>query len=216
MKVSLATLLTIVFLAMIGCSSSNNAVTTLEPSASSIFLKGEEAVKKGDYRKAAKYYQEASKQNYYKATTNLATLYLHGKGVPKNYNKAISLYKKVINIAPDPIANYNLARVYFLQKKYQKAISNYQISRRMGEPSASNMLGYMYNFGLGVRKNNAIARDYYIEAATKENVDAINNLGFLEAKERNFRQARQWFNKAAALGNEVAIKNLSILEAEGH
>ena len=76
-------------------------------------------------------------------------------------------------------------------------------------------IGYMYDNGLGVKTNKQIARDYYIEAATKGDSFATNNLGSIAHKKGNYKEARQWYERAASMGNKRAIKNLENLNTKG-
>ncbi len=70
-----------------------------------------------------------------------------------------------------------------------------------------------------VRKDLAVARDFYAAAAAKGNAKAMHNLAVLYAEGVNgpadYRTAAQWFSKAADRGISDSQYNLAILYARG-
>ncbi len=76
--------------------------------------------KKGEYKKAVKYYEIASEQNHAYSQLNLGIMYKTGRGVEKDLNKAEELYKQAYANG-DLYGMRNLAILYKEEKQYQKA-----------------------------------------------------------------------------------------------
>jgi len=68
----------------------------LLPGCYSDFQKGCIAHKNKDYSTAIKYYKKATSQGNAQAQNNLANMYNLGKGVKKDYDEAIALYKRIL------------------------------------------------------------------------------------------------------------------------
>ena len=72
------------------------------------------------------------------------------------------------------------------------------------------MLGFMYQFGYGVPKEDKEAVRWYRLAADRGNAQAQKNLGFMyefgRGVPQDFAQAHMWFNLAGAGGDADAAK----------
>ena len=83
-----------------------------------------------------------------------------------------------------------------------------------------NILGFMYEKGIGVEKSDIEAAKYYHLAAAQGNVDAQTNLGFMYEKglgvEKSDKEAIKYYRLAAAQGNAIARTNLGIMYLLGH
>lgn len=198
-------------------ASSKQQTTNRVNQRHAIYLKGVSASRKGDYKKAVNYFQEAAKLNHFMAKNELGVAYIEGKGVAKDYKKAFYLFKQVVDQAPDPISNYNLGHMYRLgmgvKKDYAKAINNYKVASDLGHIDASLNLGNIYNSGyLGMNISYPKAFMYFRRAAKGGEPDAINSLGTLYEKGLgvvvNKETARSFYNTAAAKGNSYAMNNL--------
>ena len=223
MKFLLVSLLSLA-VGLSGCSTTNKKektphTTYKKPGSSKIgkrhitYLNGVEAGKKGNYKEAVKYYRQAAQQGHYMAMLNLGFSHATGQGVQQDYKKALYWYKRIpVRFS---LASFNIGMLYLhgngLPQDYKKALDNFRIAMKNGHVGSINTIGYMYSNGLGVTQNKALARQYYIEAATKGNSYAINNLGVEATRNGKHAEARQWYGKAARLGNKLAIKNLNLL-----
>jgi TPR repeat protein len=88
-----------------------------------------------------------------------------------------------------------------------------------GDVKAQTMLGILYYSGVGVERNLAKARAFYIKAAARGNAATQTMLGLMyyvgEGGERNLTKARELFIKAAAQGFPNAQCNLGMMYLNG-
>lgn len=65
---------------------------------------------------------------------------------------------------------------------------------------AMNSIGIIYENGLGVEKNYAMAMGWFEESAALNNTTAMSNLGFMYGNglgvEQDYNEAMKWYNKA--------------------
>ncbi len=87
---------------------------------------------------------------------------------------------------------------------YEKARDAWQKDADAGDPRAQYSLGYLYQFGLGVPLDNAIAKDWYEKAASKNNADALYALGLLyengKVGARDLSRAMSYYRQSAEVG----------------
>ncbi len=100
------------------------------------FNRGEAAVRAKRFTEAASWYRKSAEEGYVRGQNRLGICYLHGSGVPKNYEKAVALYRKAADKGFAP-AQFNLALCYKdargVPKSYEKAVTWY----RKGGPGTS-------------------------------------------------------------------------------
>ena len=104
------------------------------------------------------------------AVLMLADLYLEGKDVKSNPEKALQYYRKVLSIEPDNAnVNLRLAQIYSdgigVPADKAKAIPYYQIASTAGSRSAQRELGLAYMWGAGVESDGRMARQLLLQAA---------------------------------------------------
>lgn len=95
-------------------------------------------------------------------------------------------------------------------KAYFKAATEFQ------SPEASNMLGSMYEYGLGTAINMENAIKLYTEAAELRNLEALNNLGRIYETGKglpgkDLQKASFYYLRAAELGHADAQTNIGYL-----
>jgi localization factor PodJL len=126
-------------------------------------------------------------------------------------------------LAGDPSAAYEVA-VRFADGRVvpannEEAALWFDRAARKGLTAAQFRLGALYEKGLGVNKDLAVARDFYRAAADKGHGKAMHNLAVLYAEGINgapdYRAAAEWFRKAAERGITDSQYNLAILYARG-
>lgn len=83
-----------------------------------------------------------------------------------------------------------------------------------GYPEAMYSAGFMYNNGMGGRKDEALAKQWLVKAGKAGVPVAYTMLGTLEEK-ANPSQALVYYQQAADLGEPVAMYNLSLLYRDG-
>jgi TPR repeat protein len=149
-----------------------------------------------DFKGAAYWYTQASRDGVPEATVDLALLYLTGEGVPRDDTKALELYESAAKTGR-PKAMTRLGEM-MIAKKY-KGNGEYfgrpwiNKAAELGEPDALNDLGWMeMNYGpVGVAPPIRTALAYFEKAVQAGSCSALFNLANLYlhgSYEYNFAQ----------------------------
>jgi TPR repeat protein len=97
------------------------------------------------------------------------------------------------------------AKAAFDLKKYPEALALFQKAADRGDALAEAWLGWMYQNGNGVTRDNGQALNWYRKAADQNNTFAQHNLGFMyhggQGVQQDYGLAVTWFRRAADLGN---------------
>jgi TPR repeat protein len=84
----------------------------------------------------------------------------------------------------------------------------YQEADRRGEPSAKAAIAHMYQDGLGVKQDGAMAIRLLEQGAANNSLDALEMLAqtyeYGKGTLTDINKARDYYTRAAALGSEVA------------
>ena len=83
-----------------------------------------------------------------------------------------------------------------------------------GDVDAMVMVANCYNGGMHVEKSDKLAYKYYKMAANKGDVEAVNNLGYLYYRQKNYKEAEKYFKQAADMGHANAMFGLGTLYFE--
>jgi TPR repeat protein len=94
------------------------------------------------------------------------------------------------------------------------AASNfYKAAAEGGSPSAQMIMGWKYETGDGVPRNDGTALSWYLRAAERGHPTATNNIGGLintgRGMPRNSARALSWFLRGAQLGNPRSLENIA-------
>ena len=112
---------------------------------------------------------------------------------------------------------YQLGRVLFAAKRSEEAREVLVYPAEMGSTSATDLLGFMYANGEGVRKDEAEAVRLYHQAADFGNTVAIYNLGVMyengKGVTKDIAKARSYYQIAADRGDSDAKEALKRLSA---
>jgi len=99
------------------------------------------------------------------------------------------------------------------------AFKEFSASAKEGHADSQFNLGLMYEYGIGVDKDETEAMAWYQKSAEQGNSNAQYNLAVLYENGRgsavNFEQANQWYRKAAEQGDALAVGNLGMLYLRG-
>ncbi|MBO4468699.1 MAG: sel1 repeat family protein, partial [Clostridia bacterium] len=128
------------------------------------------------------------------AINELGYIYLHGNGLPKNFEKAMEYFEKSAN-GGYALAFSNLGYCYLERKENEKAVDCFLKAAEQNLPIAYNNLGICYRDGLGVPKDTDKALELF-----KKSFDG----GFMKAK-TNYQKL---FN-AVYPGKKSEIDNFS-------
>ncbi|MFC3226028.1 tetratricopeptide repeat protein [Marinibaculum pumilum] len=118
-------------------------------------------------------------------------------------------------LPPAPLALTPEARA----EAFQDSVRLYGRRARAGEIRAQYLFGYLYEFGLGVERDLAVAADWYGKAAAGGSRDAQFRLGMLHLQGQvaagSPDQAAAYFRQAAEQGLAAAQLNLAIMLEAG-
>ena len=145
---------------------------------------------------------------------------LSGPGV-STHGKAMQQFEKsppmsgVVKPAPgndDPFLAFD-------QGRYLTALKLAQQKAEAGDPRAHTLIARIHAEGLGVKKNPALAAQWYKRAAELGDVDGIFAYGVILAEGRGVKVDRagaaQMFERAAKTGHAAANYNLGLLFLSG-
>ena len=139
----------------------------------------------GDRREISKFIsqeEEACKKGNGGACVALGGLYYYGKGVSKDYTRAVELYKKACEMG-DGLGCNNLGVMYEdgkgVSKDYTRARKLYKKACEMGDGWGCKNLGVMYEDGKGVSKDYTRARELFKKACEMGSGRGCDNLEYL-------------------------------------
>lgn len=149
--------------------------------------------------------------------------YLFGRGVPRDYQQAVTWYLKAVE-AGSRAAMTNLGFMYHngygVDKDDAQAVGWYRKAATAGDVMGMRGLGFLYQNGYGVEKDYAQAMNWYRKAAEAGNADAMTNLGGMYANgqgvNKDYVQAVIWYRKAAEAGNVQGMTSLGFLYEHGY
>ena len=164
---------------------------------------------RGDYDNAILWYKVLADESIgtevsAEAAARLGEIY----DILGRYRDARRYYEQAYN-AGIAAAGINLARLYFIDGDYPKAVAIFSKEANEGNPVAATFMGLMYDQGKGLPINEIKAQEWYDKAVRKGNVDAM----YLEGKllhsgktipEHMAAGAQNLLESAACHGNEQA------------
>jgi hypothetical protein len=155
--------------------------------------------------------RESASAGYPPALYALASWHLHGKGVRKDFKKAVALLKKAADKKYVP-AEYDLAVSYELgqgvRKNFKAALVYYRRAANDGDADAAAEVARCYFHGIGTIKNMSEAAVWYLKAAERGDAEAqyaiarAFELG--EGVAQDMSSALAWYRRAAGQGNRDA------------
>lgn len=168
-----------------------------------------------DSTKSFEYVKRAADKGHPIAKSNLANWYRNGFGVEKNCEEAVKLYKEGLAINFDRSIK-GLGDMYYydlecnnIEQDYKKALEYYEMAADQDNIYAQYSLGYMYQYGKGVKKDLDEALVWYTRSADGDNIDAFNNLGVVYEEKSNSKRAKEWYLKSAKKNNKYGMYNLA-------
>jgi len=107
-------------------------------------------------------------------------------------------------------------REAFENQQYERARELWLPKAQAGDPEAQNAIGTLYYLGLGARRNDTTAFEWFEKAARQGHPGAQRNLGMMyqdgRGTEQSYVKAYSWFYAAEKQGNKDAdayIDNLA-------
>ena len=143
----------------------------------------------------------------------------YGYGVKPNPEKAEKYYRRAAKLGHAE-AQEALGCLYEFAEKpdYRRARKWYTRALKQHSsdtPDAAYRLGWLYECGLGGKKDIQTACRLYRRAAKNGHADAQRALGYCYEKglclPKNYAKARKWYTRAARAGSILALSNLGVL-----
>ena len=147
----------------------------------------------------------------------------YGYGVKPNPEKAEKYYRRAAKNGHAE-AQESLGCLYEFAEKpdYRRARKWYAraaAQRSSSAPDTAYRLGYLYEKGLGGKKDVQTAYRLYRRAAKNGYADAQRALGYLYEKglglPRSYAKAYKWYARAALQADETACNNIGVLYYDG-
>lgn len=189
------------------------------------FAMGWQAYQQGDFASARQYWQKLAENGNALAQYNIGVLYAEGRGVPADREKAMAWWRQAAK-GGYLAANHNLALALIedasLKGNRTAATEALRLLNKAADGGlvrSQYTLAQMYAYGLGVARNDAIARHLLQKAAVSGLAAAQYNLAkFLRdgrGGPRDLPAAAAWFEKAALQGHVRAQSRLAVRYARG-
>jgi len=199
--------------AMVACQS---AVRAYPDSARFQFQLGRVFHKAGKYADAEAWYRKVVAGGHSQAQNNLGQLFLEGKGVRTDLQRALELFRQSAEQG-NAIAQNQLGLMYGrgqgVTRDDAEATNWYRKAADQGYAFAQRNLGLYYRTGRGVAQDFRVALKLYRQAAEQGNALAQNDLGLMHDRGQGVAKdaaaAAEWYRKAADQGNAVAQRNLA-------
>lgn len=137
----------------------------------------------------------------------------------KDIENAISHCKKMIKNG-DQKAEVELAALYLQSNHYTQAKKALDSLAKKGNIEGYQMLGVMYEHGLGVEKDYSLAMKWYLKGHESGNIDSTYNVGmfyiFGRGVEKSQAKGVEHLTLAAKKGHQKAIHNLGYAYEKGY
>lgn len=119
-------------------------------------------------------------------------------------SRGFGLDESLITANAETVAQYKSGQVFYFFGEYKKAADKWLPLLEQQFAQAQASMGWLYQAGLGVDKDEAKAFVLYKKAAEQNNAVAQNNLGVMYengiAVEPDFKKARYWYKLSAEQG----------------
>lgn len=186
--------------------------------AGSLLLTAQRKGRKGTEADAKNYLTASANQNFHHAQYLLGESYALGDWGSKDYNQALSLFRKAA-AQGNANAMLKLGAMYKLgmgvDKNLTEAANWYLKAAKLGATNAQNTIAYSYYNGTGIERNYDEAFKWGLKAAQSGNVNSQALIGLMymmgQGCALDFDESEKWFTKAADKGNETAINGLYLL-----
>ena len=163
--------------------------------------------KNKQFIKSMKSFKESADCNNASAMYYIGLQYQHGLGAIQSNDVCLEYFHKSANLQ-NTAAMTAIANIHLNNKEYEKAFEWLLKSSNLGDTSAMNNLGYLYQKGNGVDKDTNKAMEYYHRSAAMNNNHAMYNIGIIHLLNNNNEESLVWFLKAANSGNSSAMNKL--------
>lgn len=181
------------------------AVASATPVLAGPFEDARAAQVRGDHGTAARIYRSLADQGNVAALTQLGILYRSGRGVPRDYQEALTMLRRAASLGSAG-AQYQVGDMYLrglgVEQDLLEAARWYTRAAEQGHAVAQYGLGILYKLGGGVRKSAARSVRWLARAAAQGVPEAQYELGLAygsgAGNPRDFVAAYKWLSLARA------------------
>jgi TPR repeat protein len=165
-------------------------------------------------------FEKGVKQGDPSAMTHLGSMYLSGKGVDQNSDKALSLFEQGA-AAGDSMAQLFVGQNRLYKHKYEEAFRYFLLSAKQGNEPSQLYLSDMYLQGLHVEKDESQSFEWLKKSAEGRWPDAQYRMGrcYLGKTvcpiEIDYEKALYYFSNAANQGSASASYELGYMYENG-
>ncbi|MCF8468618.1 MAG: hypothetical protein K9G33_14555 [Sneathiella sp.] len=156
------------------------------PAARAGFEDGVKAYEAKNYKLAFEEWLPLAKANDPAAMRNIGHMYRRGLGVPPDYLKAMTWYKRAATLGFDR-AQANVAGLYLngegVKQSYAQAANWFAKAAQQGHVVSQYNLGLMFENGLGVKQDDAKAIGWFELAAKAGHPQAMEKVAELTARQ---------------------------------
>lgn len=215
-----AAVLLVAFLSGCAAGTGGRAVAPQPPAdpqaqaaiADESFRKAAALSRDGRMAEAVPWFERAATRGHTAAQVTLGTMYLLGRGVPRNPERAAEWYRMAAD-AGDAWAQFSLGKMYLggngVPRDLREGIRLQRLAAEQGHPGAEYNMGVLYYNGEGVDRDYAAAALWMERAARQGDTEAQMVLGRMYSTPHNGVRldrvrAYAWYSLAAASGNEAA------------
>lgn len=178
---------------------------------------GEAALKRRDYATALQELGPLAEHGNIEAQTKIGLLYLLGKGVPQDCQKAFDLFHSAADRGSADAMDY-LAGIYFsgcgpIARAYENGLEWAKRAADAGSAGGLASIGQAYENGWGVQQDLVEAVKWYRKAAEQGHPKGQRYLGDMYMLGRgvfkNAAEAMRWYRKAAEHEDPLAQYSLA-------
>ena len=166
-------------------------------------------------KEAAEWYEKSGKAGDDWGWYNLGDMYLDGRGMEKDEEKAFSCYEKALALegpAWDSAA-CSLGAIYYGRGDYKKANTWYRKAAKENNDWAMFNLGDAYRDGTGVKQNTETALKWYKKAYSlggESKAESANRIGLIYESMGDEETALSWYEESGAEGCDWGWYNLGL------
>ena len=127
--------------------------------------------------------------------------------------------EKIIKWQEDAIKEMELGEFYEKKGDMINAFKHYYNAATLGNAKGAFFVGYMYEYGEGVKKNLEYAAEWYLKAAHAGNRGAQHNIACFyytgTVVNQDYKMAYEYFNAAAIQGKADSMLNIGVMYEHG-
>lgn len=176
----------------------------------------------GKFDEAAANNRMAAEKGDPQAQHILGTLYLDGKGVPRDAQEALKWLKKAADQGYEP-ALESIALMYGqgqgVKQDLEQALEWRKKAADRGNPNDQYIVGWDYKMGVGTKQDHKKSFEYHQMAAQMGEVHSLNDLAVFymdgDTVARDIQKALSLFQQSWERGEPVAALNIGLIYKRG-